>query len=676
MKFKRFFSLLVISSLLVSFSGCESAHSGVMGLETEAASEAEISEAVPSGGGADAGISETQTKLSDISQNIETQSKGNTESVVSKVAENIINIAGNDYDINSEELHLYGFKKPFDNSEIGKLNQFNNISFLYIDFLDENFKADDFSALKNLDKITFLTIHGSPKNLGFIEGMKALKTLSFEHAWDLSFETLSENSSIRELKISDSGILDDKTPFIGIEKLLNLESIFIEGSGPENIKGLSKAQNIRKLRFVNSIFDLSEIGELSNLESLTLWGTGTANINEIKKCKNLSELILWDVDLNDTEILSDLTNLEFLRLWTESGTVENLDFLLGLTNLVELQITLQDNNNTQVLSQLKNLKKLEISNCAYSQEKKDELKSALPECEIIYENESQPSAEDKSEAPAGGAAEEDTKAPLIIDGKKYYSDENFIFSYGGGFNLKTVSYKAIRAYLRGDNEELRRYMLYPEIAYASEENIYYSIGYISLAGVRSESETAACLSYAVAFEDTDSDLFINVYLVKQDIEWKVESIVLERSSTQSQQSAQTPAEPSGTADSSTEEITDASIIIDGQKYYDSDSFILSGQGMNLKILSYTAARAFLRGDEDELRDLYYNPDSEYARYPERNRFDSLEYMALIGVSFHSETEMSFSYALITEYTDSDIYTDVELTKIDDEWRVEFIGMSG
>jgi hypothetical protein len=145
------------------------------------------------------------------------------------------------------------------------------------------------------------------------------------------------------------------------------------------------------------------------------------------------------------------------------------------------------------------------------------------EAEVKNVSEPPATATDESETTADSSTEEITEAPIIIDGQEIYDEKDFILSWSG-MNLKIISYKAARAYLRGDKEELQSYMLDPENAYYPEENDYDSLDYMSLIGVCFNSETEVCFIYATAFENYDSDFYINIFLIKQDNEWKVEHI--------------------------------------------------------------------------------------------------------------------------------------------------------
>ncbi len=124
---------------------------------------------------------------------------------------------------------------------------------------------------------------------------------------------------------------------------------------------------------------------------------------------------------------------------------------------------------------------------------------------------------------------------IIIDGETFSDSKQLINSPWSVMSLKIVSYKAARAFLHDDKDELASYLLKPEtIDYYiddehsySEDNIYDNLQYMSLINASIASEINVRLGYAVWIESQSSDMYLDVYLTKQGDEWKIENIGLD-----------------------------------------------------------------------------------------------------------------------------------------------------
>jgi hypothetical protein len=108
------------------------------------------------------------------------------------------------------------------------------------------------------------------------------------------------------------------------------------------------------------VSDLSPLAELKNLELLELENTQVSDLSPLAELKNLELLELDNTQVSDLSPLAELKNLELLWL-----------------------------HNTQVsdvspLAELKSLKKLYLDNTQVSDEQVQELRQALPNCEIRH----------------------------------------------------------------------------------------------------------------------------------------------------------------------------------------------------------------------------------------------------------------------------------------------------
>ncbi|MCL2054135.1 MAG: hypothetical protein FWG90_06820 [Oscillospiraceae bacterium] len=128
------------------------------------------------------------------------------------------------------------------------------------------------------------------------------------------------------------------------------------------------------------------------------------------------------------------------------------------------------------------------------------------------------------------------------------------------------------------------------------------------------------------------------------------------------------------------ETTATTIIVDGQTYYDGMELLYNNwKGLTMKTASYKAARAYLRSDRDELAGYLLEPDSVNDLYifdSRPNIFDTLTYMSVAYATIFSETYVHIGYVLASESNDTLTYLEVYLVKIEDEWKVEEIGLQG
>jgi len=118
-------------------------------------------------------------------------------------------------------------------------------------------------------------------------------------------------------------------------------------------------ERVRWVNLINTqVSDLSPLAELKNLKILTLNNTQVSDLSPLAEVKYLKILTLNNTQVSDLSPLAEVKNLEWLNL-----------------------------RNTQVsdlspLAELKNLEELDLSNTQVSDEQAQELRQALPYCEI------------------------------------------------------------------------------------------------------------------------------------------------------------------------------------------------------------------------------------------------------------------------------------------------------
>jgi serine/threonine protein kinase len=138
-----------------------------------------------------------------------------------------------------------------------------------------------------------------------------------------------------------------------------------------------------------SVSDISELSRLTKVETLRLGANGLSDLSPISGLATLTHLYLGPNPIRgNLSPLSGLTNLTTLVL-SETGTsdISALSALSGLTKLSYLDLRsngISDISGISALKGLTGLKQLYLSGNPLTQEQKDELREALPNCRISF----------------------------------------------------------------------------------------------------------------------------------------------------------------------------------------------------------------------------------------------------------------------------------------------------
>ena len=128
--------------------------------------------------------------------------------------------------------------------------------------------------------------------------------------------------------------------------------------------------------------DVSPLAKLTELKWSDLSDTQVSEVSPLAKLTKLKWLSLANTRVSDVTSLAKLTNLETLLL--HDTQVSDVSALAKLTKLEGLYL---DNTQVSEVSPLAKLTKLEylvLYDTQVSQEAIEQLKKALPQCEILY----------------------------------------------------------------------------------------------------------------------------------------------------------------------------------------------------------------------------------------------------------------------------------------------------
>ena len=194
--------------------------------------------------------------------------------------------------------------------------------------------------------------------------LKNLETLGLEETGlrDEDLENLMGLTSLRLLTIYDNPELSGEA----VDKLQSsIRACYIQHSPlvyTVEIAGQSIRRNVTELDLSNqSLSDISNLTLLSELEKLTLRGDNLENIYSLQWIISLKHLDLACNKIQDATPLASLYQLETLNV--SSNSLTSIAPFVGLTNLKELDLS---GNNIP-------------------QEELERLRSALPDCNVIFD---------------------------------------------------------------------------------------------------------------------------------------------------------------------------------------------------------------------------------------------------------------------------------------------------
>ncbi len=155
--------------------------------------------------------------------------------------------------------------------------------------------------------------------------------------YDINLSSFDNQSFIRQLKINDD---------FKIKKLLSVESLY-------------SIQNLKLLSFKDKSFKL-DFSKIPQLETLYFkYNKGVSNLGALK---NLNDLLIFSLNVPNCKKLSELSNLEMLRL-----TRGNFTTLQGIENLKKVKrFDVAYNSkltDAKAISSLSCLEKLHIEKC-------------------------------------------------------------------------------------------------------------------------------------------------------------------------------------------------------------------------------------------------------------------------------------------------------------------------
>ncbi|MFL0268872.1 leucine-rich repeat domain-containing protein [Candidatus Clostridium radicumherbarum] len=169
----------------------------------------------------------------------------------------------------------------------------------------------------------------------------------------------------------------------GIENLSSLQTLDLENNQISDISAMNGLTNLQFLNLdLNGISDISALKELTNLQDLYLDSNRISDFSALKGLINLKYLKLIDNQISDISVLKELTNLQ--ELYLSNNEISDISALRGLTNLHQLELMNNQISDINALTGLTNLLDLGLTGNQISAVDQQKLKTALPNCEILF----------------------------------------------------------------------------------------------------------------------------------------------------------------------------------------------------------------------------------------------------------------------------------------------------
>lgn len=301
---------------------------------------------------ADTNQADIEQAALEITETTTTVTETSAES--SDSAAETVTIAGQEFSVDVTELFLWDM--PVTDEDMQKLLNFKRLKNLSVDLLADGCEINDMNVLPQIKTLETLCINGTYSDLGFLNGMTGLKSLSLMHFNCDKLEKLPNNTALTEI---------------------NLDECSIDG-----LDWITDFPSLKKVSFNHvDVTNLDPIGELKDLEILSVtFSAGRAIdfsfLQNVKKLKSLTFTPFPSSSVYDLDVLADCTALEELDI---SGTYKDLEFCRSLTNLKKFSI-ISDNHfvyDILPLTECVNLQELKLG-CDFDSMQFDTLKSALP----------------------------------------------------------------------------------------------------------------------------------------------------------------------------------------------------------------------------------------------------------------------------------------------------------
>lgn len=198
----------------------------------------------------------------------------------------------------------------------------------------------------DLWKITEFTVPEGAESYDDLQHLVFLTSLTLENGVSSDFTWLSKLTSLQELTITGTELNKETLTIIG--NLSNLEKLTLENCSISNVSPIAALPNLKELSLRgNYIVDISALGTMTTLESLDL--SNNMALESLTPITSLTSLHYLDASnnaLSDITGIGNLKNLTYLSL--ASNKLTDISEVAQCSQLVKLDIS--SNNISDITS--------------------------------------------------------------------------------------------------------------------------------------------------------------------------------------------------------------------------------------------------------------------------------------------------------------------------------------
>lgn len=230
----------------------------------------------------------------------------------------------------------------------------------------------DYSSVPDEQAINFLIDH--PNTLVIFNSVKYIP------AW-LKLSPVWKAFLMSTIDYKEEGTI----PVASLYKIVNLKELDISDlTELSDMSGLSITPVLRKLNFskLMSVSNLNVLSELKALEELDCSYNPIETLEPLAQLPNIKRLNIEYTKVTDLSALPQLSKLTSINM--SSTKIKNLNDLRSLSALEELECSNTSISTLSPLITLRQLKKVSCFNTKLNEKDVNALKSACPDCKVIF----------------------------------------------------------------------------------------------------------------------------------------------------------------------------------------------------------------------------------------------------------------------------------------------------
>jgi len=244
---------------------------------------------------------------------------------------------------------------------------------------------EDISPLRDLVNLRVFALGDNLKfngDLSILRNFTKLTDLALGDTWQhrMDFSYIEGLVNLKSLSLWGAGQLRDLS-IIG--SLTSLTTLTMHSANIEDFAPLRNLTNLTRLELQSSdIRDISSLplNSLPNLTELQLWNVQITDITPLSGLTSLTRLDLGQNRINDISPLSEMTALRFLTL--SNNQIKDVSPLSGLTAMIILFLNENQIKDISPLRNLRNLRQLVLGGNPLTDAQINELQTALPNSPI------------------------------------------------------------------------------------------------------------------------------------------------------------------------------------------------------------------------------------------------------------------------------------------------------